>query len=208
MWYGIALTTVGGLIALYTSRREGRVPYALAKALAAVGFVWVALAAGLPASTASRLLVVGLLLSGIGDIALAFTGRTAFLAGMGAFALTHVAYATAFAMRGVSLPWLAVVGVIVSAASLSVWRWLRPHLPQGMVRPLRAYIFLCSAMMALAWSSFAAGSYLTAALGATAFYVSDLAVARERFVTHSANDKLWGLPLYYLGQTLIALSAR
>ena len=42
--------------------------------------------------------------------------------------------------------------------------------------------------------------------GATAFYLSDLAVARERFVTRSFADKLWGLPLYYVAQVLIALS--
>ena len=203
-----ALIVIGGLAALFTSRRESRYAYALAKAVAAAGFVWVGLAAGIPQDTASRFVIVGLVLSGVGDIALAFQAQLAFRLGTGAFALAHVAYAAAFVMRGVSIPWLVGAGTAVSVVSVSVWGWLRPHLPHGMARLIGAYVLVCSAMAALAWSSYGAGASMTAAVGATAFYVSDLAVARERFVSHSVNDKLWGLPLYYLGQTLIAWSAR
>jgi uncharacterized membrane protein YhhN len=40
--------------------------------------------------------------------------------------------------------------------------------------------------------------------GAVAFYLSDLAVARERFVVSSRWNPTWGLPLYYGGQLLLA----
>jgi uncharacterized membrane protein YhhN len=43
-------------------------------------------------------------------------------------------------------------------------------------------------------------------IGACAFFASDLAVARERFVVHSVANKLWGLPAYYAGQLLLAWS--
>jgi uncharacterized membrane protein YhhN len=42
--------------------------------------------------------------------------------------------------------------------------------------------------------------------GAALFFVSDLAVARDRFVAHGFANRLWGLPAYYAGQLLIAWS--
>ncbi|MCP4006145.1 MAG: lysoplasmalogenase, partial [bacterium] len=41
-------------------------------------------------------------------------------------------------------------------------------------------------------------------LGALMFYVSDLAVARDRFVATGFDNRIWGLPLYYCGQLVLA----
>ena len=41
-----------------------------------------------------------------------------------------------------------------------------------------------------------------------AFFVSDLAVAREQFVSEGFVNKTWGLPLYYAAQLLFAVSPR
>jgi hypothetical protein len=41
-----------------------------------------------------------------------------------------------------------------------------------------------------------------------AFYLSDLAVARDRFVARAFVNRLWGLPLYYAAQILFAVSTR
>ncbi len=38
------------------------------------------------------------------------------------------------------------------------------------------------------------------------FTVSDIAVVRDRFVTTGFVNRLWGLPLYYAAQLLIAWS--
>ncbi len=203
----IALTALGGLVALWASGLESRWPYAAAKAAAAGGFVWLAAAVGARATVAGSLLLAGLVASGVGDVALAFRPRAAFVAGTGAFALAHAAYCAAFVARGVSLPWLALFASAAATGAVIAWRWLRPHLPPGLVVPIGVYVALISTMIALAWASFAAGGPMSTALGATAFYLSDLAVARERFVARGSADKLWGLPLYYLGQVLIALSA-
>ena len=43
-------------------------------------------------------------------------------------------------------------------------------------------------------------------LGAVAFFLSDLAVARDRFVAKGWVNRVWGLPLYYFGQVLLATS--
>jgi hypothetical protein len=44
--------------------------------------------------------------------------------------------------------------------------------------------------------------------GALLFYLSDLAVARDRFVRPGLANRLVGLPLYYAGQVLLALALR
>jgi uncharacterized membrane protein YhhN len=204
--FAIALTAFGGAAALFAAGRTSRVPYAAGKLAAAAGFVWLALAAGALASLPGSLTLAGLAASGAGDLALALRGRAAFVAGIAAFALAHLAYAAAFVARGVAPPWLAVAALALATISLGAWRWLRPRLPRELVAPIAGYVVLVTAMPALAWASFGAGGPLLAALGATAFYLSDLGVARERFVAPDGRDKLWALPLYYLGQVLIALS--
>jgi uncharacterized membrane protein YhhN len=47
---------------------------------------------------------------------------------------------------------------------------------------------------------------LLATSGAIAFYASDLAVARDKFVAKEAVNRAIGLPLYYGAQLLIAWS--
>jgi hypothetical protein len=41
---------------------------------------------------------------------------------------------------------------------------------------------------------------------AVAFYISDVSVARDRFVAPGFGNRIWGLPLYYAAQLLFALS--
>ncbi len=43
-------------------------------------------------------------------------------------------------------------------------------------------------------------------VGAVFFMVSDMAVAKARFVRKSIWDRRWGLPAYYTGQLCIAWS--
>ena len=52
-------------------------------------------------------------------------------------------------------------------------------------------------------SSRALGS-LVPVVGAVCFMASDVAVARDRFVVRSVANRLWGLPLYYFAQLLMA----
>jgi uncharacterized membrane protein YhhN len=65
-------------------------------------------------------------------------------------------------------------------------------------------VAVISAMVATAAGAFGAGAGGLLLAGALAFFASDLAVARERFVERSFANKLWGLPLYYGAQLLLA----
>lgn len=72
---------------------------------------------------------------------------------------------------------------------------------------MRAYVVVISAMVACAAGAFGATGDAALLAGAVAFFLSDLAVARERFVARSFANKLWGLPLYYGAQLLLAWTA-
>ena len=69
-----------------------------------------------------------------------------------------------------------------------------------------AYVVVISSMVVLAAGATGAGATPLLLAGAVAFFVSDLAVARERFVVKTFTNRLWGLPLYYGGVLLLAAS--
>jgi uncharacterized membrane protein YhhN len=73
--------------------------------------------------------------------------------------------------------------------------------------PVAAYVAVISLMVVCALGVADFRQQTTIALGALAFYASDLAVARQRFVAAGFGNKLWGLPLYYGAQLLLASTA-
>jgi len=78
--------------------------------------------------------------------------------------------------------------------------------------PVLAYVLVISVMVTMAWSVFMEsqvgiqGRILVLA-GAVLFYLSDITVARDRFMEDRFSNKLVGLPLYFGGQFLLAFSA-
>ena len=72
--------------------------------------------------------------------------------------------------------------------------------------PVLAYVVVITMMVICAAGTVNAPGGAVRVLGAVAFYLSDLGVARERFVTPGLANRLFGLPLYYGGQVLLALS--
>jgi uncharacterized membrane protein YhhN len=161
----------------------------------------------------SNAIVAGLVLGAIGDACLLGAARRWFLAGLIAFLFGHLAYVAGIAMIepaerwGGDAGWLAAVPIGVGGLALArLW----PRL--GSMRlPVIAYVATITAMVVAAIAA-AHGSALPApnrwrlVVGASAFFVSDLAVARDRFIAHSFSNKLWGLPAYYAGQLLLAWS--
>ncbi len=155
-------------------------------------------------------IVIGLILCLCGDICLALERDSAFKAGLAAFLLGHVAYVVAFAQLTSLRSFIAWPGLVVVAVSAVVFVWLRPRLGRMLV-PVSAYMAVITLMVIGAWAVFAApgSSPLGTRLlfgGAVLFYLSDLFVARNRFVSEGWINRLFGLPLYYLGQFLLAFS--
>lgn len=201
----ILLTVVALAVLLACERRGLRPGVWVAKPLASAGFLAAALAAGALGSGYGRMVLAALILSWLGDVFLLARGsRPAFVAGLGSFLAAHLAYATAFLVRGVHPTPLALGAVALLPAAGIAWRWLAPHVPGGLRLPVVAYVLVITAMAALALGTLAAPWRPGVPLGALLFYVSDLAVARERFVAPSFWNRAWGLPCYYAAQLVLA----
>lgn len=203
MAWGFTVTCVAGLAALLwaeTNQPTWRRP---AKMVASTAFVAVALSLGAGATSFGRWMLAGLVLSWLGDLLLTYRGRSAFLSGLVAFLLAHVAYIVAFVVRGVATPqWLFVAGMFVAGAF--ILRWLWPHVDQQMRMPVLAYVVTITVMVLVAAATAQAEPDWRIPVGAVAFYLSDVAVARNRFVAPGVINRLWGLPLYYAAQLLFA----
>ncbi len=178
------------------------------KPLASAAFVGIALAGGAREYPYGQAILVGLLLSMLGDILLIPAGAVpAFQLGAASFLAGHVAYCFAFVWRGIALAPTLQAGVLVAAVAVAVLWWLIQVVPDGMRTLVFAYVAVISTMLALAAGTYAAHGNAYIVVGALMFYVSDLSVARDRFVGEHIFNRLWGLPLYYGGQILLALSA-
>jgi uncharacterized membrane protein YhhN len=199
-----ALTAVALAALLSAEWRGSRAGVWAAKPLASLGFLWAAWAAGALDHAYGRWVFGALVLSFWGDVLLIPTARASFLAGLVSFLLGHLAYAAAFAVRGVSWGGVAAGAVAVVPAAAIALGWLRPHVEGAMRGPVVAYVVVISAMVLMAVGTVAAAGRPAIVVGAVMFYVSDLAVARQRFVARSFWNKSWGLPLYYGGQLVLA----
>jgi uncharacterized membrane protein YhhN len=204
-YLGIALTAVG-LVFLLGGFVAGRPKVGwVAKPLASTGFLVAAAGFGAFESAYGWTIFVGLVLCFAGDVLLIPTeSRKAFTGGLGAFLLGHVAFGVAFAGLGLSLPFTAGAAAVIVGVFLGIARWLKPHVPEKLRIPVRAYLVVIGAMVALAAGAFGGGATAVIPVAAVAFAASDVAVARHRFVRPGVVNKLWGLPLYYAAVVAIA----
>lgn len=183
-----------------------------AKLVASAAFVVLA-APAWGASTFATWIVAGLVLGALGDAALLGHGKRWFLAGLVAFLAGHLAYVAAFAELVAPSRWPAEAGLLAIApivVGAGVLAYLWPRL--GSLRvPVVLYVAVIVAMVIGALAVHHAGALPDPArtrllAGALLFFVSDLAVARDRFVVRAFSNKAWGLPAYYAGQLAIAWS--
>jgi uncharacterized membrane protein YhhN len=202
--------TILAVGALLACERQGfRRGAWVAKPLASTGFLWLALAAGATGSLYGRAVLGALVLCWLGDVLLLGRGRGLGLRlGLGSFLLGHLAFAVAFGIRGLDAASVLVAALLLLLPAAAALRWLLPHVPADWRAPVFAYVGVISLMVVAALGSVSGPQDLTVALGALAFYGSDLAVARERFVEQGFVNKAWGLPLYYGAQLLLAASVQ
>lgn len=204
----LGLALLACLLLVERSKKPSRI--LIFKTPLSILFVLTALLQPHPLAPYYHAVLIGLILGLAGDVLLGTRTKACFKAGLVAFLLGHLAYVVAFALYTRPTDWLLPGVLFLWAMAIIMFRWLRPHL--GSMRiPVAAYVVVITLMMWAAWAMFWAeelapdGAYL-ALVGAACFYVSDLFVARERFVSPGFENRLLGLPLYYTGQFLIAFS--
>ncbi len=204
----LAITLAVLVAALLWALRTGRSRLEwVFKPAAAACFVAGGLVSGALSHPFGVTLFVGLVLAALGDVLLIPKGDRAFVAGLGSFLLGHVAYGVAFVVRGIEPGWtlaaLAISGLVV----VPVFRWLWPHVEGKMRGPVAAYVAVITLMVALSAGTFGAHGDARIVVGAVGFFLSDLAVARDRFVAPGFANRAWGLPLYFGSQMLLASTA-
>ena len=156
------------------------------------------------------ILLIGLIFCLGGDVFLALPQERMFLFGLVSFLMGHVCYVLCFFYVADLNPWTWGGSAIGLAISGLVFFWLRPHLGPMLV-PVIVYIIVITAMVTGAFTVLgdarlhSTGRFLVI-FGAVSFYISDLFVARDRFLKTEFSNRLLGLPLYYHGQFLLAFS--
>lgn len=178
----------------------------LAASLAFVGFAW---GMGAWENLYGQILLIGLILSLFGDVLLAMKGNKKwFLLGIGAFLLAHIFYTLAFAQTGFASEKLPLVVPVVLVFLIITGLWLRNHL-QGIFKfAVPAYLLAIGLMLVFAWCNQSLQAYWWIVTGATLFALSDLFVARNRFVQPEIINRIIGLPVYYIAQLILAYSIK
>jgi len=195
---------------LFFEKRENRKGMLPTKTVLSLLFIVTAISQTQFLQPYTIFIIIGLLFCLGGDVFLALPQDKMFLWGLVSFLLGHVCYVIGFFW--ISDPGnMTRIGVIITMLlGVPIYIWLKPHLGT-MKKPVIAYILVISFMFIGAWSVLGMPQQPIMArmfifVGAASFYVSDIFVARDRFLKNDFTNRLLGLPLYYLAQFMIAFS--
>jgi uncharacterized membrane protein YhhN len=211
--YAIILLVAAILLAglLFFEKKESTKGLLSVKPLLSLLFIIAALLQTHLNMTYFYIVFAGLVLCLIGDVCLIFFfNKKVFTAGLGAFLAGHILYTIAFFTCGTPGTVMWVTAASCLALSIGVFSWLKPNLGT-MLGPVIAYIVIITAM-AIGASALKSNPMLDMTgkilvyAGALLFYVSDIFVARHRFVKREFINRVIGLPLYYTAQFMIAFS--
>ncbi|MCC6808837.1 MAG: lysoplasmalogenase [Deltaproteobacteria bacterium] len=187
------------LAALFFQRN---IPAALAKLSASLCFVFLAVVLGAHTHPAGRAFFAAFLLSLAGDLALLGRSPKWLTAGIFAFLSAHAAFIVAFFVRGVDLSRAAIGFGCVLLPSVFLARWILRHASLDMRPKVIVYVALITVMVGAA-----AGASPWLLQAAVIFYVSDICVARQRFIKEAFINRAIGLPLYYGAQWMFAFAS-
>jgi len=198
-----ALTVLALLVA---ERREDRRAQFFFKPLAALGFILLALQCGAIESTYGQIIFGALVMCALGDVLLlARKSETLFLFGMLAFAFGHIFLILAFLpLHDFSWIGFAIGAPITLCLVIYSLHHLRPEIPKVHQPSVDGYSFVIVMMVGVAFAYMFQKPIVI--LGALMFAVSDMFVARDRFVKRDPKNALAITPFYFGAQALFALS--
>jgi uncharacterized membrane protein YhhN len=176
---------------------------ALSKTVASTSFIVLALSKEASESVYGRFVLVALILCWCGDIFLLSRQNKFLLSGIVAFFFAHVAFVSGFLQLSLDFTYFLIALVCTSAAGSLILRWLWKYLEGSYKGAIAVYILVMVIMASLA---IAATEVPLIGVAAILFAISDVSVARDRFVSRDIVNKAWGLPLYYTAQLLFAAS--
>ena len=154
-------------------------------------------------------IILALLFSFGGDVALMFKSKSAFMIGLILFLLAHIVYSIVFTIFSGFVKADMISATILILLAIAIYFYLYSGLG-GMKIPVFCYVLIISLMMNRAISTFNGDFFkqiqaILISLGAGLFYISDLILAINKFKTPFKYHRL-NLIFYYSGQVLLALS--
>lgn len=198
----LSITSVVALVLCdFYQQRRGRY---LFKPLAALAFLWLAIALDATATSYGCWILSGLVCCLVGDLLLMADSDRYFLAGLVAFLCGHLLYAMAFLQLPVNPAGLLISCIPALTLLVAATRWLAPHVNREMRYPVKLYMVVITGMLLCAGLTSGHPADILIIAGAWGFALSDLAVARQQFVHPGPNNGLWGTPLYFFSQMLLA----
>lgn len=178
----------------------------ITKPLASAAFVAFAVQMGARESTYGLWVLAALCVCWLGDVLLIPSNKGSFRLGILSFLTGHLFYSVAFLVYGVDARWAVLSAIPLGGLAWLVGGLLLENVDRSLRQPVTAYILVISAMLALGIGAWARTQEMVFFIAPGAFYLSDLAVARNRFLQPGFVNRLVGLPLYYAAQVLFAWS--
>jgi len=212
IWLILSLVAASlGIIAIQQNNRKLKL---FAKPAVMV-FLWIWLYTGTGLQGNSLWFGLGILLSLVGDVILVNPSDRMFLLGLIAFLFTHVFYLIGFKEKLLNLTaWSFVLMFFIFINGLRLTRRIvgamRAKQQNSLVSPVIVYSLVISLMLYAAMSTIFDPAWTTRAaffvsVGAFLFYLSDLILAWNKFVSPLTNAPMLNIFPYYLGQiSLIA----
>ncbi|MEW6238550.1 MAG: lysoplasmalogenase [Candidatus Omnitrophota bacterium] len=201
----IAFTALGGmeilvlLWGLLTNHGFGRRYLLLA---ASTTFILAAIAGGALSILYGRLIALALVFCWLGD----YAGSYIFLLSIASFLAAHLALIAAFFLHGVERQRLFKALAVFVPISVGIFLWLNPYLTEVFYYPVIAYIVVITIMASCAFGARPSPVAAILVWGACLFYISDIFVARARFVSPGVVNSIGCYPLYYSACFLFAIS--
>lgn len=207
IWLILALV-FAALESLALWKSWDRLEYIVKPAVMICLFAWLYQSTGLQGLT--LWFGVGILFSLAGDVLLMISLDRMFIFGLVVFLFAHIAYLVGFQNELMNITsWSVLLIVILSISAVRVMRRIvsaiRGKGQTRLVNPVIVYstvitVMLYAAMTTLSNPSWKAGASLLVSVGAFLFYVSDLILAWNKFVTPIKNGRILNIAAYHLGQ--------
>ena len=196
------------LEALALSKNWNRLEWLAKPAVMVCLFLWLYLSTGLQGLT--FWFGVGLVFSLAGDVLLMISLDRMFIFGLIAFLLAHISYLAGFQNELMEVgPWSVLLIVMLSVSAVRVMRRIvsamRAKGQTRMINPVILYSTVITVMLYAAMTTISNPEWKTSAsffvsVGAFLFYLSDIILAWNKFVSPIQNGRILNIAAYHLGQ--------
>ena len=212
IWIILALI-FAALESLALWKKLDKLEYVVKPAVMICLFIWLYLTTGLQGLT--LWFGIGILFSLVGDVLLMISLDRMFIFGLIAFLLAHIAYIVGLQNELLTFTsWSLILIVILSVSAVRVMRRIvsaiRAKGRTRLVNPVIVYSVVITVMLYAAMTTISNPNWTTSAsfylsAGAFLFYLSDLILAWNKFVSPIKNGRILNIAAYHLGQiSLIA----